>query len=108
MDCGEGTYGQLVRHFGYDRTQEILTNTNIIFITHLHADHHIGLISLLQNRRRAVKTFNGALQKVYLLAPKTILFWLCNYQKHFEEIFDCITLIPCHDLVRIFLFAIEG
>lgn len=99
MDCGEGTYGQIVRHFGCTRAEEILANLNIIFISHLHADHHIGLISILKKRRRAAELHNAKSKKVFLLAPKPILFWLVSYQQQFEEIFDGVEFIANQDLV---------
>lgn len=98
MDCGEGTFGQLIRHFGFVRTEEILACTNIIFISHLHADHHLGLISLLKFRRKAVQKFNSCLQKVFLMAPKPMVFWLHKYQNLFEEILNCISFISNEDL----------
>lgn len=99
MDCGEGTFGQLIRHFGFVRTEEILARTNIIFISHLHADHHLGLISLLKFRRKAVQKFDSCLQKVFLVAPKPMVFWLHKYQNLFEEILSCIHFISNEDLV---------
>jgi ribonuclease Z len=46
LDCGEGTYGQLCRRFGKD-VSKILYNLHSIFISHLHADHHLGLFTIL-------------------------------------------------------------
>merc|ERR1712059_210565 len=46
LDCGEGTYGQLCRHYGHN-TDDVLKKVKIIFVSHMHADHHLGLISLL-------------------------------------------------------------
>lgn len=53
LDCGEGTYGQLVRRFGVEETAALLRNLRCIFVTHMHADHHLGIIELLENRRAA-------------------------------------------------------
>lgn len=39
LDCGEGTFGQLCRHYG-DAVDEVLSNISTVFISHLHADHH--------------------------------------------------------------------
>lgn len=41
LDCGEGTAGQLKR-MG-------LKNPRVICITHMHADHHLGTLSLLDD-----------------------------------------------------------
>ncbi|PLW10452.1 hypothetical protein PCANC_23155 [Puccinia coronata f. sp. avenae] len=51
LDAGEGTLGQIKRKFGL-AWKDTLRNLKIIFISHLHADHHCGLASLLQERSR--------------------------------------------------------
>ena len=45
MDCGEGTYGQLYRHYGSELCLKTLRSLKVVFISHLHADHHT--VSLL-------------------------------------------------------------
>ncbi|GJJ16137.1 hypothetical protein Clacol_010417 [Clathrus columnatus] len=52
LDCGEGTFGQLHRQFG-TATPTVLRNIQCIFISHIHADHHMGLSKLLSKRRKA-------------------------------------------------------
>lgn len=107
FDCGEGTYGQLVRHFGVDRTTEILARTNIIFVSHVHADHHLGLISLVKNRDKAVLNVDNPVKKVIVLGPKTMHFWLKNYQNLFENIFDGMEFIECQYLVSTVLVILK-
>ncbi|XP_066140566.1 ribonuclease Z, mitochondrial [Euwallacea fornicatus] len=99
MDCGEGTYGQILRFFGTDKGNEILTNIDAIYISHLHADHHIGLLGLLQGRRRALNILNIDKQPLYLIAPRQILAWLTFYDKCFETIEDEYVLIPNDSLL---------
>ena len=48
LDCGEGTYGQLLRHFGPERVKSVLASINLICISHLHGDHHFGSIKVLR------------------------------------------------------------
>jgi ribonuclease Z len=48
LDCGENTLGQINRVFGYEKTREILQNLRMIWISHLHADHHLGTASLIR------------------------------------------------------------
>jgi len=48
FDCGEGTLGQLRRLFDAEQLGELLCNLKVIWISHLHADHHLGTTSLLQ------------------------------------------------------------
>nr|XP_053646177.1 ribonuclease Z, mitochondrial-like isoform X1 [Cherax quadricarinatus] len=94
MDCGEGTYGQLVRLFGFDESEKILQKLSAVYISHLHADHHTGFIRLLLARK---KSFHQAgLQKVpklYLLAPPKIMTYLASYNANFESIVHDFTII---------------
>ncbi|KAF9396722.1 Zinc phosphodiesterase ELAC protein 2 [Podila verticillata] len=74
LDAGEGTYGQMFRQFGgYRRTpdQKNSVDTRIenmkgIFISHLHADHHLGIVSVIDrwNKLRHADT-----EPLYLIAP---------------------------------------
>lgn len=48
FDCGEGTLGQLKRLFDAEQLDKLLCSLKAIWISHLHADHHLGTISLLQ------------------------------------------------------------
>ena len=47
FDCGEGTLGQMKRIFGNDIGKE-LRKLRTIWISHLHADHHLGTVSLIK------------------------------------------------------------
>ena len=47
LDCGEGSLLQLHRQFGHAKSCDILRKLKGIYISHLHADHHIGLIALV-------------------------------------------------------------
>ncbi|KAF9478239.1 hypothetical protein BDN70DRAFT_58947 [Pholiota conissans] len=54
LDAGEGTWGQLVRIFGMQdegyNVWQALRDLKCIFISHVHADHHIGLGHILAMR----------------------------------------------------------
>lgn len=101
MDCGEGTYGQIVRFFGETADQE-LAKIGAIYVSHLHADHHIGLIGLLKGRRRALETLKLNHNPVQLFAPTQILAWLNFYDSFFENIAEEFNLIANSDFVSIF------
>lgn len=49
FDCGEGTLGQLKRMFPPDELQSVLLDLKMIWISHLHADHHLGLINVMKS-----------------------------------------------------------
>ncbi|PKS10291.1 hypothetical protein jhhlp_002042 [Lomentospora prolificans] len=47
LDCGENTLGQMRRAYGYEETAQILSELRCIFISHMHADHHLGTMSVI-------------------------------------------------------------
>lgn len=48
LDCGENTLGQMKRVFNPEELREVLRNLRMIWISHLHADHHLGTASLIK------------------------------------------------------------
>ena len=50
LDAGEGTYGQLVRRFGIAGAEEVVRSIRGVWLSHVHADHHIGVRRVLQRR----------------------------------------------------------
>lgn len=100
MDCGEGTYGQIVRLFGHERSTQILSNLVAVYISHLHADHHIGLIGLLQGRQHSFEFTKTSPEPVKLIAPQQINYWLRTYHHNFEKIRNYFELVPALNLFR--------
>lgn len=47
FDAGENTMGQLRRVFGQE-LPDVLRNLKVIWISHLHADHHLGTASVIR------------------------------------------------------------
>lgn len=41
LDVGEGTLGQIHRFYGVE-AENVIKKLKAIYISHLHADHHIG------------------------------------------------------------------
>jgi hypothetical protein len=51
MDCAEGSYGQLYDHLGdKKRVDDALLKLKVVFITHIHGDHQLGILKILQER----------------------------------------------------------
>ena len=48
LDCGENTLGQLKRVFPPDELAEVLRDLKLIWISHIHADHHLGTASVVK------------------------------------------------------------
>ena len=79
LDCGEGTLGQLRRRFGFDAAAELLVTVACIWISHAHADHHLGLPAVLAERARALRARNGtcaALRAALVVGPRRLEPWL--------------------------------
>jgi ribonuclease BN (tRNA processing enzyme) len=76
MDCSEGTYGQLLDHFQDKETlNHLLFNLKVIYITHMHGDHHIGLAKILYERDLAIQETlsKGSIDKYLLCSLFVIL-----------------------------------
>ncbi|KAG7325994.1 hypothetical protein KOW79_010919 [Hemibagrus wyckioides] len=93
LDCGEGTFGQLCRQYG-NGVDEMLAKLSTVFVSHIHADHHTGLINLLLQRERALRIMGKAFTPVYLVAPAQIMTWLNQYHDHCQEILSHVNFIP--------------
>lgn len=48
LDCGENTLGQLKRIYSETELAEVLRDLKLIWISHLHADHHLGTASVVK------------------------------------------------------------
>ncbi|XP_066292558.1 zinc phosphodiesterase ELAC protein 2-like [Branchiostoma lanceolatum] len=100
LDGGEGTFGQMYRHYG-DQVDRVLANIKCVFISHIHADHHLGLMRIFQERRRALQTLGEPQHPMYLIAPLPFMSWINHYRLNCENIGidnkDFILLL-CKDL----------
>lgn len=61
LDAGEGTYGQLYRRFNQategPNLEDILTRLQMLFISHMHADHHLGAAKVIVERKKVKLCF---------------------------------------------------
>uniref|UniRef100_A0A663EDV6 Zinc phosphodiesterase ELAC protein 2 n=1 Tax=Aquila chrysaetos chrysaetos TaxID=223781 RepID=A0A663EDV6_AQUCH len=99
LDCGEGTFGQLCRHYG-EQVDQVLCNIVAVFVSHMHTDHHSGLLNILMERRRAFAALGQAFSPLFLVAPEQIMPWLHEYHNHCEEILGDIRMITSQSLVK--------
>jgi ribonuclease Z len=66
LDCGENTLGQLQRTFKPQDLREVLKNLRMIWISHLHADHHLGTVSVIKAWHEVV---HGVASKTPSMSP---------------------------------------
>ena len=100
MDCGEGSMGQMVRLFGVERTKQILRQLRCVYISHMHADHHLGLISVIQLRERAVaEAGGGAADKLYVVSTDRLIPFLIYYHDKFESLLSGCKIVKAEWLI---------
>ncbi|OWZ09808.1 hypothetical protein PHMEG_00017436 [Phytophthora megakarya] len=75
LDCGEGSLGQMYRYAGgdYKRLQELVDRLKCVWISHNHADHHLGLLRLLSFRA------DTDTEPLLVIGPTPLQFWLDEY-----------------------------
>lgn len=56
LDAGEGTCSQIVRFYGND-ADIVFRKIKGIYVSHLHADHHIGTFQLAYSIRYPIFSF---------------------------------------------------
>ncbi|KAL7640215.1 UNVERIFIED_CONTAM: hypothetical protein RMT77_009629 [Armadillidium vulgare] len=101
LDCGEGTLNQLIRFLGKDETMSTLRKLKLVFISHRHQDHHIGLIALLNERKKAF--MEAGIKDVpilYILAPQEIIRFVNKLSHNFSFDFENILFINNYDLSK--------
>lgn len=87
LDAGEGTLGTLRRMFTTEELATIFKDLKLIWISHLHADHHLGLASMIKAWYQAVfngnpsSEPNGALASgnLAVISDAAMLHWLAEY-----------------------------
>ena len=92
LDVGEGTLGQLIRSWrstykGDNECAQIrrsLLGIKAVWISHPHADHHLGIIRLL-TQRNSILLENGATasnhERLILMSSSNVLRFLDEYSK---------------------------
>lgn len=98
LDCGEGTVGQICRFYG-NRTEDVIRNIKALFITHMHGDHHMGVMELIRTRQKYMPLDRPVL---ILMAPQQPFDELLNfYEENFGDVRNEFLMINNEDLVRL-------
>ncbi|XP_006108766.3 zinc phosphodiesterase ELAC protein 2-like, partial [Myotis lucifugus] len=99
LDCGEGTFGQLCRHYG-DDVDRVLGNLAAVFVSHLHADHHTGLLNILLQRERALASLGKPFHPLLVVAPTQLRAWLQQYHNQCQPLLHHVSVIPAKCLQK--------
>lgn len=98
LDAGEGTLGQLRRSFPAKECDEVLRNLQGIWISHLHADHHLGLLSIIQARTAAFDALGLEGQNtdrtVFLMSERNVLDFVHEYSSVEPSVLSSSGLVP--------------
>lgn len=82
LDCGEGTLGSINRLFEQNQREDLIASLEIFYISHLHADHHLGSISVIKEWLRLHAEDD---KKLVVLAPGNYFRFL-NQWSHIDKI----------------------
>ncbi|XP_036692216.1 zinc phosphodiesterase ELAC protein 2 isoform X2 [Balaenoptera musculus] len=99
LDCGEGTFGQLCRHYG-DEVDRLLGTLAAVFVSHLHADHHTGLLNILLQRERALVSLGKPCHPLLVVAPTQLRAWLQQYHTQCQPLLHHVSIIPAKCLQK--------
>ncbi|GMJ05211.1 tRNAse Z4 [Hibiscus trionum] len=79
LDCGEGTLAQLKRRYGGEGAENAVRNLACVWISHIHADHHVGLVRILTLRRDLLKGVPH--DPLIVIGPSQLKRFLDAYQR---------------------------
>ena len=104
LDCGESALGSLKRHFSPSQFSDFFKQLRTIYISHLHADHHLGLIGVIKQYTKLQESLpSDQQQPIFIIAPWRLLASLYEYSQveniGLEEYvipFASFNLIPRH------------
>ena len=98
LDAGENTLGTIHRMFSQLAVKSIFQDLKMIYLSHLHADHHLGIISLLNEWYKYNK--DDEMSYIYVVTPwqynKFVHEWLALENK---GILKKIKYISCEHFI---------
>ena len=103
LDSGENTLGSLLRNFGHDSCHDlnvIFKELRLLHLSHLHADHHLGTISLINYWFEV-----NASGTLYLIIPWQFMTFIkdwYNLEGQYHSNFDIsrLKMFSCEDFIQ--------
>ncbi|KAH8595842.1 hypothetical protein B0O99DRAFT_686368 [Bisporella sp. PMI_857] len=81
FDCGENTLGQLKRVLGKE-LPAVLRDLKAIWISHLHADHHLGTAAVIKAWKEETQASESTKDnQIIVSSDKDMLSWLNEYSQ---------------------------
>ena len=65
--------------------EEQLIKTRVLFISHIHADHNLGILNLVSERNRLLRKKNID-SKLFLVMPFNVYNWYISYNHTIEDL----------------------
>lgn len=97
FDAGENTIGTIRRMFSSIDVKSIFQDLKLVYLSHLHADHHLGIISIL--KEWYIHNCKDLDAKIYVVTPwqynKFVTEWLAMES---PKVLDRIKYISCEHL----------
>ncbi|KAJ2894472.1 hypothetical protein GGI21_005286, partial [Coemansia aciculifera] len=108
LDCGEGTVSLLKRFLGHPHRNthnkriaqtfsEFVSTIKLLYISHMHADHHLGAIMLLREWSQLTKAGSDR-SRMTIVAPARFWTWICDYSGIEDIGLERLDFVCCHDL----------
>ena len=98
LDAGEGSWAQLVALStakGFSAT-ETARRLRLAWISHPHADHHLGIIRVAYERKRCLATqTHECFDPLVVIAPPAVLALLEDYSRFDSYFQDAYIGLPC-------------
>jgi ribonuclease BN (tRNA processing enzyme) len=100
MDSAEGSYGQLLDHFGGDKEKvsDILLKTRCVFITHIHGDHQLGVLKIMYERDLLHSHNKNPNNKLYVVTPTPMMEWMKLFVSDSLDHPEMVVLVPSKNL----------
>jgi len=102
LDCGEGSLGQLSRRYGREALAGKLLGIKLVWISHMHADHHLGLLRVLSHRAAACRAAGLPEERLTVVGPPPLSKWLKTYASFDSAPYDLVhnaRLFPSNEWV---------
>jgi len=96
----------LYRRFG-EKLIEVVSSLEAAWISHIHADHHLGLIRILLKRKEC-----NAKSPLMVIGPRPVGRWLAEYDQKIENLFydfvDCADITSPRNFITPFFEVLFG